>query len=50
MKKELLNLVRKNGLALKDIKEQTEEICPAAVKKHGLALQFVKEEFKHLFN
>lgn len=33
-----------NGLLLKDLHPQTEEMCLVAVKQNGLALQFVDEQ------
>ena len=36
--------VRRDGLTLVSIKEQTPEICLEAVKQNGWALQFVKEQ------
>ncbi|MGL5314588.1 MAG: DUF4116 domain-containing protein, partial [Peptostreptococcaceae bacterium] len=37
-----LRLVRKDGMLLKDIQNQTKEICLEAVKQNGLALQYAK--------
>jgi hypothetical protein len=39
-----LEKVKKNGLALDYVKEQTPEICIAAVEQNGNAIQFVKEQ------
>lgn len=33
-----LDMVKKNGLKLKHVENQTEEICLEAVKQNGLAL------------
>lgn len=41
---EALDMVRKDGYALRYIKYQTEEICLAAVKQNGNSLQYVKEQ------
>lgn len=37
-----LQLVRKDGMLLRDIQNQTKEICLEAVKQNGLALKYVK--------
>ena len=42
--KEALKAVKKNGLALLHVKDQTEDICLAAVKKDGHALLHVKNQ------
>lgn len=39
-----LEKVKQNGLNLKYVKEQTPEICLAAVQENGLALEYVKEQ------
>jgi hypothetical protein len=39
-----LEAVKKNPLALKDVKHQTPEICKVAVEQNGLALKFVKNQ------
>ena len=39
-----LNKVNQNGYVLQFVKEQTPEICMAAVKQYGQALRFVKEQ------
>lgn len=39
-----LRRVKRDGLALQFVKEQTPEICLAAVEDIGLALDFVKEQ------
>lgn len=36
-----LDDVEQNGLALRHVRDQTPEICLAAVKQHDLALQFI---------
>ena len=41
---EALEAVKKNGDALRYVKEQTEAICLEAVKKNGYALRYVKEQ------
>ena len=38
-----LSAVKKNGLALGNVKIQTEEMCLAAVRQNGLALEYVKK-------
>lgn len=40
--KDLLEEVKRDGLLLKHMKNQTPEICLAAVKQNGLALAYVK--------
>ena len=40
--------MEQNGLALEFIKEQTPEICMAAVKQNGEALQYVKEQTEEI--
>ncbi len=40
----LLNALTKNGLLLKDVINQTEEICLVAVRSNGMALEYVKEQ------
>ncbi len=42
--KEALEAVRKDGLALQYVHNQTSEICLAAVKKDGYALKYVKDQ------
>lgn len=39
-----LAAVRQNGLALLNVKHQTEEICLAAVKQNGFCLKYVKHQ------
>lgn len=40
-----LEKVKKDGLSLKEIKEnQTEAICLAAMKQNGMALQYVENQ------
>jgi len=39
-----LEKVQKDGTAIKYIKNQTHEICLAAVKQDGLALRYVKKQ------
>ena len=39
-----LENVKRNGMILDFIKEQTDEICLEAVKQNGLALQYVKKQ------
>ena len=39
-----LEAVKRNGYALKFVKNQTPEICLQAVKQDGWALRFVKEQ------
>ena len=41
---EALKMVRRDGMALQYVREQTSEICLVAVKQDGLALQFVKKQ------
>ena len=41
MSKDLLELVKEDGLQLQYIRNQTDELCMAAVKQNGLALQYV---------
>lgn len=41
------NLIH-NGMLLKDIHPQTEEMCLAAVRQNGLALQFVEEQTQEI--
>lgn len=36
--------LKQNGYVLKYVKEQTPEICLAAVKQNGCALKYVKEQ------
>lgn len=43
-KENALKEVKRNGLLLRWVKEQTPEICMAAVKQNGEALQWVKEQ------
>ncbi len=43
-KENALREVKRNGLLLRWVKEQTPEICMAAVKQNGKALQWVKEQ------
>ena len=42
--KELYKKFTNNGFALEFVKEQTSEICLAAVKQNGFALEFVKKQ------
>jgi len=44
-----LEMVKRKGSYLMYVKEQTPEICMAAVKQDPEAVRFVNEEFKHLF-
>ena len=39
-----LERVKQNGLALQFVKEQTPEICLAAVRRDAIALEYVKEQ------
>lgn len=39
-----LNAVKQDGLAVKFVKDQTEEICREAVNENGMALQYVKDQ------
>ena len=39
---EFIEAVKQNGLALKYVKKQTNELCLEAVKQNGCALQYVK--------
>lgn len=39
-----INILQKNGHALKHIKIQTEKLCKSAVQQNGLALQYVKDQ------
>ena len=39
-----MEAVKKNGDALRYVKEQTEAICMEAVKENGYALSYVKEQ------
>lgn len=48
MNVELLKFVRMNPFRIKDIEDQTEEICLAAVKRDGYALEFVKEQTEEI--
>lgn len=41
-----LQLVKNNGMAIKRIADQTQELAVLAVKDDGYALKYVKEEFK----
>ncbi|MCI9077558.1 MAG: hypothetical protein HFH68_01370 [Lachnospiraceae bacterium] len=47
-KADALREVKRNGLLLRWVKEQTPEICMAAVKRNGEALQWVKEQTPEL--
>ncbi len=47
-KLELIEQVKKDPLSLKNIKNQTEAICLAAVSTRGYTLQFVKEQTEKL--
>jgi hypothetical protein len=51
MTKKMTNLqqVQKNGLKLKDIEDQSEDLCLAAVRQNGLALEFVKKQTQSVF-
>lgn len=40
---EALEAVKRNGLALPYVKDQTEAVCLEAVKQNGHALQYVKK-------
>jgi len=40
-----LEAVKKNGDALRYVKEQSEAVCLEAVKNDGEALQYVKEQY-----
>jgi len=40
--------VSQNGYALRYVKEQSEEICKAAVSQHGDALRYVKEQSEEI--
>lgn len=39
-----INMVHNNGLLLKFVKQQNEEICKSAVNQEGFALQYVKNQ------
>ena len=39
-----LEMVKQDGYALQFVKEQTPELCMAAVQQNGWALQFVEEQ------
>ena len=43
-----LEAVKKDGLALRLVNNQTEEICLAAVKQNGLALRYVKNQTEEI--
>ena len=43
-----LTEVNMNGFALIYVKEQTEELCLAAVKQNGSVLEFVKHQTKEI--
>ena len=40
--------IKKNGLALEYVEDQTPEICMAAVQQDGEALQYVKDQTPEL--
>lgn len=39
-----LEAVRQNGIALRYVRDQTEEICLEAVKRDGYALRYVRDK------
>jgi len=43
-KEESLEAVKRNGYALRYVKDQTEAVCLEAVKRNGYALQYVKDQ------
>ena len=43
---ETLQLVKNNGMAIKHVTEQTQELALLAVRDDGYALKYVKDEFK----
>ena len=43
-----LQKVKQNGYNLKDVKQQTPELCLEAVKQNGYALNYVKEKMAEL--
>jgi len=43
--KNAINAVKRDGCALRYVKEQTEAICLAAVKQNKDTLQFVENQF-----
>ena len=43
-----LERVKKDGLEFRMVKEQTPELCMAAVTNNGYALRFVKEQTPEL--
>jgi hypothetical protein len=42
--KDSLDLVKADGMKLKDVQNQTDKICLAAVEENGLALQYVNNQ------
>ena len=46
--KEALEAVKRNGLALQYVKDQTKDICLKAVKQDGFALLYVKNQTKEI--
>ena len=45
---ESLEKVKRDGMALESVADQTNEVCLAAVKQNGKALQFVKEQTEEI--
>lgn len=41
---DLLIIMRKYGLKLRDIKEETPEICSETINQHSCALEYVREQ------
>ena len=48
-KKECLEAIKKNGLAVRYVKKQTPEICLEAVKQTGYAIKYVKEQTPEIY-
>ena len=46
--KEALEAVKKNGLNLRFVSDQTEEICLEAVRQDGYALKYVNEQTENI--
>lgn len=43
---ECIKLLAKDGLLIRNIEVQTEDMCIAAVRQNGLALKFIKNRYK----
>jgi hypothetical protein len=43
-----LKVIKKNGMALKNVKIQTEQICLEAVRQNGYALQYVRNQTEQI--